>query len=108
MFEWILLRGALNDEPINGKSTKEKAEEFMDRVGKARDATMLREGSPNWNTPMYWWNAGIVATPQTSLRARRRTKRAKIIQITIKSRQSLRRYDVHIPKPSRAVRIKTV
>ena len=70
MFDPELFRTALATGPMNANNAIEEAEEIMERVVDACDATMPRKSTRNRHPPVYWWNDNIAALRKECIKAR--------------------------------------
>ena len=71
MFDPELFRTALATGPMNANNAIEEAEEVMERVVDAYDATMPRKSTCNRHPPVYWWNDNIAVLRKEWIKARR-------------------------------------
>ena len=68
MFDPELFRTVLATGPKNTNNAIEEADEVMERVFDACDATMPRKSTCNRHPPVYWWNNSILLFEKNALR----------------------------------------
>ena len=71
MFDPELFRTALATGPMNANNAIKEAEEVIERVVDACDATMPQKSTCNRHPPVYWWNDNIAPLRKECIKARR-------------------------------------